>query len=45
MSSRDMRLVAASYVAVGSEWSEPLAWGLCGPLGYCVQARPATTAA
>jgi hypothetical protein len=45
MSSRDMRLVAASDEAAGSEWSEPFAWGLCGPLGCCGSARPATNAA
>ena len=29
----DMRLVAASDESAGSEWSEPLARGLCGTLG------------
>lgn len=45
MSSRDMRLVAAPEEAAGSLWSEPLAWGLCGPFGCCGLARPTTTAA
>ena len=31
MSPRDMRLVAASEEAAGSEWSEPLAGGLVWP--------------
>jgi len=45
MPSRDMRLVVASDEAVGSKWSEPLAWGLCGPLGCCGPVRPDTTEA
>ena len=45
MSSRDMRLVAAPEEAAGSEWSEPLAWGLWGPFACCGPARPTTTAA
>lgn len=43
MYPRDICLVAASGKAAGSEWNEPLARGLCDPLGE--PARPATTAA
>lgn len=45
MSSRDMRLVAAPDEATGSEWSETLEWGLCGPFGCCRPTHLATTAA
>jgi hypothetical protein len=43
MYPRDIRIVAASDEGEDSEWTEPLARGLCGPLGG--PARPATTAA
>lgn len=45
MSKRDVRLVAALDDATGSEWSEPLARGFCGPFVCCGPTRPATTVA
>ena len=45
MSVRDMPLVVASDESVDSKRSEPLAWGLCGPLGCSGPVRPDTTAA
>jgi hypothetical protein len=43
--STDMRLLAASEEAAGSEESEPVAMGLGCPLGCWELVRPATTAA
>jgi len=37
--------MAASAEAAGSYWFQPLAGGLCSPLGCCGPVRPATTAA
>ena len=38
MSSTDLRLMAASDEAAGSEWAETLARGLDGPFSCCGQA-------
>lgn len=43
MFPRDMRLVATSDDAAGSECSEPLTRSFCGPLVCCGPTRPATT--
>jgi hypothetical protein len=45
MSPRDMRLMAVSVEAEGSAGTVPLAVDLCGPLGFCRLATPATTVA
>ena len=45
MSSRDMCLLASNDEAMVSEWSEPLALGLCGALCCCRPVCLATTEA
>jgi hypothetical protein len=45
MSLKDMRLMTAPAEAAGSAEAEPLAVDLCGPLGICRLATPATTVA
>jgi hypothetical protein len=45
MSSKDMRLMTASGEAAGLAEAEPLSVDLCGPLGFCRLAAPATAVA